>query len=167
MQHLTGARRSTPTLERRSRGCWTRRRKLALWGQLNTGINVGSVRQGLDGKLIDTVTKIDWMTKIRKEQLLPWITKQYLGVCLESSNKLKVNSVVLFRHIKPEIKREPLKLARVLQVHESPDGAQKATTISYCNICKNNRGEWIGKKEVVDRAVQDLILVDNVLSLKF
>ena len=77
-------------------------------------MNVESVRQGFDGKLMDAVTKIDWMTKIRKEELVPWITKQYPGVCLESSNKLKVNSVILVRHIKREAKREPLKLARVL-----------------------------------------------------
>ena len=75
-----------------------------------------------------------------------------------------MNSVVLVRHIKPKAKREPLKLARVLQVHESRDGTQRATTILYCNVSKNNRGEWLGKRDVVDKAVQDLILVDNAFS---
>ena len=45
-----------------------------------TGINIETIKQGLDGKLMDVVAKVDWMTRNRKEELLPLITDQYDNV---------------------------------------------------------------------------------------
>ena len=51
------------------------------------------------------------------------VFEQYAHVNLEASNKLKVNSIVLLRNINNETKREPLRLARVDEIHESRDGS--------------------------------------------
>ena len=48
----------------------------------------------------------------------------------ESSNRLKINSVVLFRNIANETKREPLKIARIKEIKESRDDAQRFVIVT-------------------------------------
>ena len=48
-----------------------------------------------------------------------------------------MNSVVLLRNRANESKREPMKLARVVQINESKDNAQRILTLEYNNIKKN------------------------------
>ena len=48
----------------------------------------------------------------------------------ESSNRLKINSVVLFRNIANETKREPLKIARIKEIKESRDDAQRVVIVT-------------------------------------
>ena len=91
------------------------------------------------------------------------INKQYDNVCLESSNKLKVNSVVLIRNITNEAKGEPLKLARIEEIKKSRDDAQRVVVVTYHNISINKKGEWIGTPVTVERCVNDLVLVDDAL----
>ena len=67
------------------------------------------------------------------------INKQYDNVCLESSNKLKINSVVLIRNITNETKREPLKLARIEEIKKSRDDAQRVVVVTYHNVNINNK----------------------------
>ena len=73
------------------------------------------------------------------------INKQYDNVGLESSNKLKVNSVVLLRNITNEAKREPLKLARIKEIKEFRDNTKRMVVVTYHNVGLNKKGEWIGK----------------------
>ena len=84
-------------------------------------------------------------------------------MCLESSNKLKINSVVLIRNIANETKREPLKLERIEEIKESRDDAQRVVVVTYHNVGINIKGEWIGTPVTVERSVNDLVLVDDAL----
>ena len=47
------------------------------------------------------------------------LNKQYDNVCLESSNRIRLNSVVLVRNIANETTREPLKIVRIKEIKES------------------------------------------------
>ena len=73
------------------------------------------------------------------------LNKQYNNVCLENSNRIRLNSVVLVRNIANETKREPLKIARIEKIHESRDNAQRVVTLTYQNVSKNKNGEWKGR----------------------
>ena len=53
------------------------------------------------------------------------INKQY-----EASNKLKLNSVVLFKNIANEAKKEPLRLARIEEIKKSRDGTQRVVVVT-------------------------------------
>ena len=75
-----------------------------------------------------------------------------------------MNSVVLVRNIANESKREPLKLARIVEIHDSRDETQRVVTLTYHNVKKNKDGEWIGKPVKVERSINNLILVDNALN---
>ena len=92
------------------------------------------------------------------------LNKQYDNVCLESSNRIRLNSVVLVRNIANETKREPLKIARIEKIKESRDNAQRVVILTYHNVSKNKRGDWIGTPVTVERSVNDLILVDDALN---
>ena len=92
------------------------------------------------------------------------INKQYHNVCLEASNKLKINSVVLLKNIANEAKREPLRLARIEEIKKSRDGTQRVVVVTYQNVNLNKKGEWIGNPVTVERCVSDVILVDNALN---
>ena len=69
------------------------------------------------------------------------LNKQYDNVCLESSNRLKVNSVVLIWNIANEAKRERLKLARIEEIKKSRDNAQRVVVVTYHNVSINKKGE--------------------------
>ena len=78
--------------------------------------------------------------------------------------KVEKNSVVLLRNIANESKREPMKLARVLQINESKDNAQRILTLEYNNIKKNKDGDWIGTSKIVERSINDVIPVDKAVN---
>ena len=59
------------------------------------------------------------------------INKQYDNVCLEASNKLKINSVVLLKNVANEAKREPLRLARIEEIKKSKDGTQRVVVVTW------------------------------------
>ena len=92
------------------------------------------------------------------------LNKQYDNVNLESSNRIKLNSVVLVRNIANETKREPLKIARIDEIKESRDNVQKVAILTYHNVSKNRNSKWIGTPITVERSVKDLILVDDALN---
>ena len=83
---------------------------------------------------------------------------------LNTSKKVKLNSVVLIRNIANETKREPLKLARIVKIHDSRDETQRVVTLTYNNVRKNKDGKWIGTRMTVDRSVNDIIPVDTALN---
>ena len=92
------------------------------------------------------------------------INKQYNNVCLEASNKLKVNSVVLLKNISNEAETEPLRLARVDKIKKSRDGTQRVVVVTYQNVSINKKGNWVGNPVTVERCVSDVVLVDNALN---
>ena len=62
-----------------------------------------------------------------------------------------------------QIKREPLKLARIEKIKKSRDDAQRVVVVTYNNISLNKKGEWIGTPVTVERCLNDLGLVDDAL----
>ena len=104
------------------------------------------------------------MEEFRKEEFMKLLNKQYSNVCLENPKQVKVNSIVLVRNIANEPKREPLKLARIVKIHDSRDKTQRVVTLTYHNVKQNKDGEWIGKPVRVDRSINDLVLVDDALN---
>ena len=92
------------------------------------------------------------------------VNKQYDNVCLETSNKLRINSVVLLKNIANETKREPLRLARIEEIKELRDDTQRVVVVTYHNIGLNKKDEWIGNPVTVERCVCDVVLVDNDLN---
>ena len=111
----------------------------------------------------DAMDKLKILTKVQTDEILKVANDQYKDVCLESSNKLKVNSVVLLKNIANEGKWETMKLARVKEIKESIDGSQRVVTVTYTNVGVNKKGNWIGTPVTVERWVKDLILVDAAL----
>ena len=112
----------------------------------------------------DTIDKLDVLDEFRTNEMMNTINKQYDNVCLEASNKLKVNSVVLLKNISDEAKREPLGLARIDEIKKSRDGTQRVVVVTYQNVNLNKKGEWVGNPVTVERCVKDVILVDNALN---
>ena len=108
------------------------------------GIDFRSLRDSSGSQIKDTIDKLKLLKEFRNDELMKTINKQYDGVSLVASNRLKVNSVVLLRHINTETKREPLRLARVSEKHTSRDGSQRVVVVTYHNIHQNRRGEWVG-----------------------
>ena len=111
-----------------------------------------------------TVDKLETLDEFRTNEMMKVLNKQYDNVCLESSNRLKINSVVLIRNIANETKREPLKIARVEEIKESRDNAQRVVVVTYHNVGINKKGNWIGTPVTVERSVNDLVLVDDALN---
>ena len=72
--------------------------------------------------------------------------------------------MVLIRNIANETKREPLKIARVEEIKESRDNAQRVVVVTYHNVGINKKGDWIGTPVTVERSVNDLVLVDDALN---
>ena len=92
------------------------------------------------------------------------MNKQYSGMHLKEPRKLEINSVVLLRNIANESKREPMRFARVLQINESKDNAQRILTLEYNNIKKKKDGSWIGIPKIVERSINDVIPIDNAVN---
>ena len=128
------------------------------------GINFKSLQNNLGSTVKDAVDKLNIIREDRSGELVEPINKQYRNVCLESSNELKINSVVLFRNIANERKREPFKLARVNEIKQSRDGSQRVVTVTYNNIGINKKGDFDGTPVSVERYVKDLVLVDAALN---
>ena len=83
---------------------------------------------------------------------------------LKEPRKLETNSVVLLRNIANESKREPMRFARVLQINESKDNAQRILTLEYNNVKKKKDGSWIGIPKIVERSINDVIPIDNAVN---
>ena len=60
--------------------------------------------------------KLDTLEEFRSDEIMKVLNKQYDNMSLESSNCIKLNSVVLVRNIANETKREPLKIARITRI---------------------------------------------------
>ena len=75
-------------------------------------------------------------TLVRKEELIPLINCQYHEAEPEGSNNRKVNSVVLLKNIANESKREPMKLARIIELHKS----------SHLHQCRNQQGRAVNRQ---------------------
>ena len=72
--------------------------------------------------------------------------------------------MVLVRNIANESKREPLKLARIVKIHDSRDETQRVVTLTYYNVKQNKDGEWTGNPVIVDRSINDILPVDEALN---
>ena len=68
--------------------------------------------------------KLDTLEEFRSDEMMKVLNKQYDNVSLESSNCIKLNSVILIRNIANEAKRELLKIARIEAIKESRDNVQ-------------------------------------------
>ena len=91
-------------------------------------------------------------------------TLKQCSLNIGNPKKVKINSVMLVRNIANESKREPLKLATIVKVHDSSGETQRVVTLTYHNVKQNKDGEWIGKPVKVDRSINNLVLVDNALN---
>ena len=125
--------------------------------QAPKGLDFTSIKNTRGQAIKSTIEKLETMEEFRTEELMKVLNKQYSNVCLESSNRVKLNSVVLVRNIANETKREPLKIARIEKIHESRDNTQRVITLTYQNVSKNRYGKWIGTPVRVDRSVNDLV----------
>ena len=117
------------------------------------GLDFKSLQTSLGSPVKDAVDKLNILKDFRNDELISIINKQYNNVCLESSNILSINSVVLLRNISNESKREPPKLARVYKIKKSRDGSQRVVTVTYHNTYVNRKGEWVGTPVEVERCV--------------
>ena len=104
------------------------------------------------------------MKEFRKGELLNLLNKQYSGMQLKEPRKVKENSVVLIRNIANESKREPMKFARIIEINDSRDEAQRILTLTYTNVKQRKDGTWIGTPITVERSINDIIPVDNALN---
>ena len=80
------------------------------------GIDFRSIQNTRGTAIKSTVEKLEALDEFRTNEMMKVLNKKYDNVCLESSNKLKINLVVLIRNIANETKREPLKLARIEEI---------------------------------------------------
>jgi len=105
------------------------------------GVDFRSIQNNLESPVKTAMDKLNALQNIRNNELLDVINEQYCNVNLETSNKLKVNSVVLLKNIANEPKCEPLKLARVNEIKKSRDGSQRVIGVTYHNVSINKKGE--------------------------
>ena len=61
------------------------------------GIDFKSLQNNKGNGVKDAMDKLNILTKVRTHEILKVVNDQYKNACLESSNKLKVNSVVLLK----------------------------------------------------------------------
>ena len=106
-------------------------------------IDFRSLQNTLGTAIKNTVDKLEVLDEFRTNEMMNVINKQYDNVCLEASNKLKINSVVLLKNIANEAKREPLRLARIEEIKKSRDGTQRVVVVTYHNTNLNKYGEWV------------------------
>ena len=129
--------------------------------QVPNSLDFTSIENSRGEEIKSTIEKLETMEEFRKGEFLELLNKQYSNASLENPKKVKVNPIVLVRNIANEPKREPLKLARIVKIHDSRDVTQRVVTLTYHNVKQNKNGEWIGKPVRVDRSINDLVLVDN------
>ena len=109
--------------------------------QIPKGLDFTSIKNTRGRAIKSTIEKLETLEEFRTEELMKVLNKQHFNVCLENSNHIKFNSVVLVRNIANETKREPLKIARIEKIHESRDNAQRVVTLTYHNVSKNKDGK--------------------------
>ena len=132
--------------------------------QVPSGIDFTSLKNSRGEAVMSTIEKLEVMKEFRKREFLELLNKQYSGMQLTEPEKVRENAVVLIRNIANEPKREPLKLARILKVHDSRDEAQRVATLTYNNVKQRKDGTWIGTPITVDRSINDIIPVDKALN---
>ena len=132
--------------------------------QVPGGIEFTSLKNNRGEAVKSTIEKLEIMKEFRENELLSILNKQYSGMHLKEPRKLETNSVVLLRNIANESKREPMRFARVLQINESKDNAQRILTLTYNNIKKKKDGSWIGIPKIVERSINDVIPIDNAVN---
>ena len=132
--------------------------------QVPNSLDFTSLENSRGQAIKSTIDKLETMEEFRKGEFMELLNKQYSNVCMENPKQVKVNSIVLVRNIANETKREPLKLARIVKVHDSRDKTQRVVTLTYHNVKQNKDGDWIGKPVRVDRSINDLVLVDDALN---
>ena len=57
-----------------------------------------------------------------------------------------------------------MKFARVLEINDSRDNAQRILTLAYNNIKKRKDGNWTGTPISVERSINDIIPIDIALN---
>ena len=132
--------------------------------QAHKGLDFTSIKNTRGQAIKSTIEKLETMEEFRTEELMKVLHKQYSNVCLESSKRVRLNSVVLVKNIANKPKREPLKIARIEKIHDSRDNTQRVVTLTYHNVRQNKDGDWVGTPVRVDRSISDLILVDDALN---
>merc|ERR1712198_491708 len=132
--------------------------------QVSGGIEFSSLKNNRGEAVKSTIEKLEIMKEFRENELLSILNKQYSGKNFKEPRKVEENSVVLLRNIANESKREPMKFARVLQINESKDNAQRILTLEYNNIKKKKDGSWIGIPKIVERSINDVIPIDNAVN---
>ena len=132
--------------------------------QAPKGIDFRSIQNNLGIAVRDTIDKLEVLDEFRTNEMMNVINKQYDNVCLEASNQLKINSVVLLKNIAYKAKIEPLRLARIEEIKKSRDGTQRVVVVTYHDINLNKKGEWVGNPVTVERCVSDVVPVDNALN---
>ena len=132
--------------------------------QVPSGIEFTSLKNNRGEAVKSTIEKLEIMKEFRENELLSILNKQYSGMHLKEPRKLETNSVVLLRNIANESKREPMRFARVLQINESKDNAQRILTLEYNNIKKKKDGNWIGIPKIVERSINDVIPIDKAVN---
>ena len=132
--------------------------------QVPNGIDFTSLKNNRGEAVMSTIEKLEVMKEFRKGEFLGLLNKQYSDMQLTEPKKVKENSVVLIRNIANEPKREPLKLARIVKIHDSRDETQRVLTLTYSNVKQKKDGTWIGTPITVDRSINDIIPVDKALN---
>merc|ERR1712131_133163 len=132
--------------------------------QVPGGIEFSSLKNSRGDAIKSIIEKLEVMKEFRENEFLNILNKQYSGMNFKEPEKVEKNSVVLLRNIANESKREPMKFARVLQINESKDNAQRILTLEYNNIKKKKDGNWIGIPKVVERSINDVIPIDNAVN---
>ena len=67
--------------------------------QAPKGLDFTSIKNTRGQAIKSTIEKLETMEEFRTEELMKVLNKQYSNVCLESSNRVKLNSVVLVRRL--------------------------------------------------------------------
>ena len=132
--------------------------------QVPGGMEFSSLKNNRGEAIKSIIEKLEIMKEFRENELLNILNKQYSGMNFKEPERVEMNSVVLLRNIANESKREPMKLARVLQINESKDNAQRILTLEYNNIKKNKEGIWIGTPKTVERSINDVIPIDKAIN---
>merc|ERR1711873_381859 len=86
--------------------------------QVPGGMEFSSLKNNRGEAIKSIIEKLEIMKEFRENELLNMLNKQYSGMNFKEPERVEINSVVFLRNIANESKREPMKLARVLQITE-------------------------------------------------
>ena len=98
-------------------------------------------------------------------QILPQMVSNWDGKRNIASNKLKINSIVMFKKRMLEPKNIPLKLARVISLEDSTDETQRVALIKYFNASELELkdGHLEGRGREIRQNVENLIPIDEAI----